>query len=89
MAATRRIKWAWILLLTLTFGSFVIGIEQGSGFAAVAALIIIGIALVKVRLIGLHFMELRTAPAGLRMMFEGYLLAVFTALAVIDLVVKP
>jgi hypothetical protein len=34
-------------------------------------------------------MDLRSAPVGLRMMFEGYLLAVFTALAVIDLVIKP
>jgi Prokaryotic Cytochrome C oxidase subunit IV len=89
MTAPRRITLIWILLVTLTFGSFVIGIEQGSGFAAQAALIIIGIALFKVGLIGLHYMDLRSAPAGLRMIFEGYLLAVFTALAVIDLVVKP
>jgi hypothetical protein len=79
----------WILLLALTFGSFVIGIEQGAGFAAQAALIIIGIALFKVRLIGLHYMDLRNALLGLRLVFEGYLLAVFTALAVIDFVVKP
>jgi hypothetical protein len=89
MTATRRITLVWILLLALTFGSFVIGTEQGSGFAAQAALIIIGIALFKVRLIGLHFMDLRSATVPLRIIFEGYLLAVFTALAVIDLVVKP
>jgi hypothetical protein len=85
----RRLALVWIVLLALTFGSFVIGIEQGSGFAAQAALIIIGIALFKVRIIGLHYMDLRSAPVGLRTMFEGYLLAVFTALAVIDLVIKP
>jgi hypothetical protein len=89
MTVPRRITLVWIVLLALTFGSFVIGIEQGSGFAAQAALIIIGIALFKVRIIGLHYMDLRSAPVGLRMMFEGYLLAVFTALAVIDLVIKP
>jgi hypothetical protein len=89
MTASRRITLVWILLLALTFGSFTIGIEQGSGFAAQAALIIIGIALFKVRLIGLHFMDLRTAIVPLRMMFEGYLIAVFTALAVVDLAVKP
>ena len=89
MTASRRITLVWILLLALTFGSFTIGIEQGSGFAAQAALIIIGIALFKVRLIGLHFMDLRSAIVPLRMMFEGYLIAVFTALAVVDLAVKP
>jgi Prokaryotic Cytochrome C oxidase subunit IV len=89
MTVPRRITLVWIVLLALTFGSFVIGIEQSSGFAAQAALIIIGIALFKVRIIGLHYMDLRSAPVGLRMMFEGYLLAVFTALAVIDLVIKP
>ena len=89
MTAPRRITLVWILLLALTFGSFLIGSEQGSGFAAQAALIIIGIALIKVRLVGLHFMDLRSATVPLRMIFEGYLLAVFTALAAIDLVVKP
>jgi hypothetical protein len=89
MTVPRRLTLVWILLLALTFGSFVIGIEQGSGFAAQAALIIIGIALFKVRLIGLHYMDLRSALLGLRLVFEGYLLAVFTALAVIDFVVKP
>jgi hypothetical protein len=89
MTASRRITLVWILLLALTFGSFTIGIEQGSGFAAQAALIIIGIALFKVRLIGLHFMDLRTAIVPLRMMFEGYVIAVFTALAVVDIAVKP
>ncbi|MDT5367244.1 MAG: hypothetical protein QOC62_1675 [Mycobacterium sp.] len=89
MTVPRRLTLVWILLLALTFGSFVIGIEQGAGFAAQAALIIIGIALFKVRLIGLHYMDLRNALLGLRLVFEGYLLAVFTALAVIDFVVKP
>jgi hypothetical protein len=89
MTVPRRLTRVWILLLALTFGSVVIGIEQGAGFAAQAALIIIGIALFKVRLIGLHYMDLRNALLGLRLVFEGYLLAVFTALAVIDFVVKP
>jgi hypothetical protein len=89
VTVARRITVVWILLLALTFGSFTIGIEQGAGFAAQAALIIIGIALFKVRLIGLHYMDVRSAPLGLRVMFEGYLLVVFTALAVIDLVVSP
>ncbi len=46
-------------------------------------------AMLKVRLIGLHFMDLRVAPTPLRLLFEGYVLAVFAALAILDLVVTP
>lgn len=87
MTDARRVTLIWALLLALTFGSFVIGIEQGAGFASAAAVIIIGIALFKVRLIGLHFMDVRIAPRPLRLIFEGYVLLVFTVLVVIDLVV--
>ena len=33
------------------------------------------VALVKVRFVGLYFMELRTAPVALRALFEGWCLA--------------
>ena len=89
MTATRRVTLVWLLLLALTFGSFLIGVEQGAGFASVAAAIIVGIALFKVRLIGIHFMDLRAAPRALRALFEGYVLAVFVVLVAIDIVVKP
>jgi hypothetical protein len=85
MTTTRRLTLVWALLLALTFGSFVIGIEQGAGFASAGAVFIIGIALVKVRLIGIHFMDLRVAPRPLRVLFEGYVLVVFLALTSIDL----
>jgi hypothetical protein len=77
----------WVLLLALTFGSFVVGIEQGAGFASAAAVIILGIAMFKVRLIGIHFMDVRVAPPALRVIFEAYVLVVFTVLVVIDLAV--
>lgn len=89
MTATRRLTLVWIVLLALTFGSFVVGIEQSADLAGAAAIAIIGIALLKVRLIGLHFMDVRIAPTALRMLFEGYVLVVFAALVVLDVVVKP
>lgn len=85
MTSARRLTLVWVLLLVLTFGSFVVGIEQTEGFASIGAVVIIGIALFKVRLIGLHFMDVRAAPLLLHAVFEGYLLVVFAALAFIDL----
>ncbi|WP_084027715.1 cytochrome C oxidase subunit IV family protein [Mycobacterium avium] len=85
MTATRRITTVWVALLALTLASFLVGIEQGAGATSLAAIVIIAVALCKVRLIGVHFMDLRVAPRALRLIFEGYVFAVFIALAVIDL----
>ncbi|UXA11508.1 cytochrome C oxidase subunit IV family protein [Mycobacterium sp. SMC-8] len=87
MTATRRITVVWAALMALTFASFLVGIEQSAGAASAAAAIIVGIALFKVRLIGIHFMDLRVAPMPLRLIFEGYVLVVFVALTAIDLFV--
>jgi caa(3)-type oxidase subunit IV len=89
MTTTRRVTVVWGLLLLLTFGSFVVGIEQGAGTSSAAAVVIIGIALFKVRLIGLHFMDLRDAIRPLRLIFEGYLVVVFAVLVFIDLAITP
>jgi hypothetical protein len=87
VTTTRRVTVVWGVLLLLTFGSFVVGIEQGAGIASAAAVVIIGIALFKVRLIGLHFMDLRVAIRPLRLIFEAYLVVVFAALVFIDLAI--
>jgi Prokaryotic Cytochrome C oxidase subunit IV len=87
MAMTRRVTLVWMLLLGITFPSFVVGIEQGAGAASAAAVVIIGLALCKVRLIGMHFMDVRVAPRPLRLIFEAYVLAVFITLVTLDLVV--
>jgi Prokaryotic Cytochrome C oxidase subunit IV len=89
MSTTRRVTMVWGLLLLLTFGSFIVGIEQGAGVASAAAVVIIGIALFKVRLIGLHFMDLRVAVRPLRLIFETYLVVVFAVLVFIDLAITP
>ena len=41
--------------------------------------------MIKVRRIGLHFMDLRVAPRALRMIFEGWVVAVFLALGALAL----
>lgn len=88
MTVTRRVTLVWAVLIGLTFASFIVGVEQGAGVASAAAVVIIGIALFKVRLIAMHFMDVRTAPRALRLVFEGYVLAVFATLVTLDLVVS-
>ncbi|OBH09122.1 hypothetical protein A5692_21455 [Mycobacterium sp. E342] len=88
MAMTRRVTLVWAALIGLTFASFTVGVEQGAGVASAAAVVIIGLALCKVRLIGLHFMDIRAAPRTLRLIFEGYVLVVFATLVTLDLVVS-
>ena len=57
----------WALLVAATLGSWTLG--GGHGVALIA------VAFVKVRLVGLYFMELRAAPVALRVAFEGWVVA--------------
>ena len=60
----RRLSAVWAVLVAATLASWLLG--GGHGAAVVA------IAVWKVRLVGLYFMELRTAPVPLRVVFEGW-----------------
>lgn len=88
LTTTSRLSTVWALLLIVTFGSLLIGVEQGAGFANLAAVIIIGVAMFKVHLIGRHFMDVRVAPLALRLIFDGYVVAVFLTLVILDLAVQ-
>jgi hypothetical protein len=69
----------WVALVTATIVSWRLGHHVGSvatGTGRLATLAIIAVAFVKVRLVGLYFMELRDAPSVLRGIFEGYCVAV-------------
>jgi hypothetical protein len=64
---------AWFILTLLTVVSWSLGASHGFGGAHVAAsAVIIVVAIFKIRLVGLYFMELREAPIQLRGIFEGY-----------------
>lgn len=65
-----RAGLSWLTLIAATLLSFVIGVDHDAG--AVVVIAVLGIALFKVRLIGLDFMELRHAPLALRALFETY-----------------
>lgn len=76
---SRRAFASWLLLIVATLLSFALGVDHGTGAAVVV--VILGIAAAKIRLVGLDFMELRTAPVGLRALFEVYCLALWALLS--------
>ncbi|MBB3748393.1 hypothetical protein FHT44_000854 [Mycolicibacterium sp. BK634] len=65
---------AWLALTTLTVISWALGTQHGLGGGGhvPASLVIFVVAVFKIRLVGLYFMELREAPIALRGIFEGY-----------------
>lgn len=74
----QRVTAVWILLITATCVSLLLGIHRGygdNGQTAVTVVIIV-VAFFKFRLIGLYFMELRNAPVKLRGAFECYVAGV-------------
>jgi len=69
----------WVILVAATTASWVLGTEHGITNHTYASVVILLIAFVKVRLVGLYFMELKDAPIPLRAIFEAYCLIVGSA----------
>jgi hypothetical protein len=57
----------WLVLLAATMLTAVVGLEHDP--SRTAGLVLLTVAFVKLRLVGIHFMELRTAPTPLRLLF--------------------
>ena len=77
--------WVFPTLILATLSSWLLGVEGST--SSLIGCAVVAIALIKVRLVGLHFMELRNAPPVLRGAFEAYvvitgatLLALYLAL---------
>lgn len=60
----------WLVLVAVTLASWALGADHGVG--STIAVVVLGLAVVKVRFVGLDFMELRAAPLILRALFEAY-----------------
>jgi hypothetical protein len=75
---------AWAVLAALTVVSWALGTGHGFGDSHTpASLVIFVVAVFKIRLVGMYFMELKDAPIPLRGVFEGYcvlLLCVLTGM---------
>jgi caa(3)-type oxidase subunit IV len=76
----------WIVLILATIASWTLGSDHGISHHALASVVILLIAFIKVRLVGLYFMELRDAPTVLRGLFEAYCLIVCSLLIGVFLV---
>ena len=70
---------SWLVLVAATVLSWAVGAEHGTG--SLVAVVVLGIAAIKVRLVGLDFMELRHAPLPLRVAFECYCLGMWALLS--------
>jgi hypothetical protein len=76
--------WVFPALVLATLSSWLLGIEGSTSTLIGCA--VVAIALIKVRLVGLHFMELRNAPALLRGAFEVYVMATGATLLTLYLI---
>jgi hypothetical protein len=76
---TGRAGFSWLLLIAATLASYALGSDYGEN--AWIAVVVLGIAAAKIRLVGLDFMELRHAPAPLRAVFELYCATLWAVLS--------
>jgi hypothetical protein len=74
-----RSTLVWFVLVVATIISWAVGGDHRTGSGVVV--IVLGIAMIKVRFVGLDFMELRSAPIPLRAAFESYCVALFLILS--------
>ena len=74
-----RAGTSWLVLIVATLISYALGAEHGTG--SVIVVVVLAIVAIKVRLVGLDFMELRSAPMPLRLALEGYCLTLWAMLS--------
>ncbi|MBB3748385.1 heme/copper-type cytochrome/quinol oxidase subunit 4 [Mycolicibacterium sp. BK634] len=73
----------WLGLIGATLLSWYLGADHGVHDRHVATTLILIVAFVKVRFVGLYFMELRDAPRRLRALFEMHCAIVCTAMVTV------
>ena len=79
--APARVAVTWLVLLAATLLSW--ESAHSSGDYRLTSAVVLLIAFLKARLIGLEFMELRAAPRVLRFIFEGWVVAACAMLVAI------
>ena len=81
--------YVWIALVGLTLMSWWIGADHGIGSLRIAGAVVIVVAFVKLRFVGLYFIELRDAPRVMRIAFESWCAGVCALLVVMSLSLLP
>ncbi len=82
-----RASVVWLVLVVVTVVSWALGTDHDLGLGQeLAALSMLVLAVVKIGLIGLNFMELRHAPSWLRLIFTAYCGALLTLLGSLYLI---
>lgn len=74
-----RVAVTWAVLVTLSILGPILNIE-GEG-STLIAVIVLAFAVIKVRFVGLDFMELRHAPVAMLAVFEAYCAVLLGTLA--------
>ncbi|HZE67648.1 MAG TPA: cytochrome C oxidase subunit IV family protein [Sporichthyaceae bacterium] len=85
MITRDRTLLVWAILVLATLASWTIGDDHLTHRQNVVAPTVIAIAFIKVRFVGLQFMELREAPLLLRAAFEAYVAVAALVLIVLYL----
>jgi len=75
----------WFGLMAATALSWWLGAENGVDDRTLATIVVLAVAFVKVRFVGMYFMELRHAPLPLRLAFEGWCLLIGSVVIVMYL----
>jgi caa(3)-type oxidase subunit IV len=73
----------WAVLMAATIVSWTVGTSSLDARLATVAVLIV--AIIKVRFVGLYFMELRDAVIPLRLIFEGFCVVLCAGLVVMYL----
>ncbi|WP_354700214.1 hypothetical protein DSM112329_00479 [Paraconexibacter sp. AEG42_29] len=71
-----RVALVGLLLVAATCSSWWLGADHVLPSARTSSAAILAVAFVKVRLIGMYFMDLRAAPTALRHVFDAWCLTV-------------
>ena len=79
MARTKATA-VWLGLVCATLASALAAGNHGITNHRAAGVVVLLVAFAKVRFVGLYFMDLRHAPRGLQLAFEGYCLMVLAAI---------
>jgi hypothetical protein len=76
MLLDRRVAAVGVLLVGATCSSWWLCVDHVLPSLQAASVAVLAVAFLKVRLIGMYFMDLRLAPTALRVLFDAWCLTV-------------